>query len=142
MHKGKSIDIIDKILQACYNTHSYSLFIMSLMHQYEERGFLTKKQMEGLLKEAKKVNEMPENWMATLEAMISKMPNRYKSPEPAAKPLFEKDDTTGKLIHEILVAYPQHKRVLFLQAKFQNNTLTETEKKELVKLHGIVIKKQ
>ena len=42
------IDIIDKILDTCYKHNPDALFIMSLMHQYKERGNLSKKQMEGL----------------------------------------------------------------------------------------------
>ena len=45
------------------------------------------------------------------------------SEKPAAKPLYEKDEITGQLITEILVKFPQHKRVLFLKAKFDNNEL-------------------
>jgi len=52
--KKQGIDIIDKILDACYKHNPDALFIMSLMHQYEERGGLSKKQLEGLLLKAKK----------------------------------------------------------------------------------------
>ena len=44
--KGK-LDIIDKILEACYKHNPDALFVMSLMHQYEDRGSLSKKQLEG-----------------------------------------------------------------------------------------------
>ena len=66
MSKGK-LDIIDKVLEACYKYNPDALFVMSLMHQYEERGSLSKKQLEGLLAKAGKVPDMPANWLATLE---------------------------------------------------------------------------
>ncbi len=116
------IDVVDKILNACYKTLQFDLFVMSLMHQYEQRGSLSKKQLQGLYYKAQKVPDIPANWLATLEAKISKMPNRFKSEAPAsAKPLYEKDERAGKLIHDILQRYPQHKRVLFLQNKYNNN---------------------
>jgi len=49
------------------------------------------------------------------------MPTRYKSELPESKPLFEKEESTGRLISEILAKYPNHKRVLFLKAKYDNN---------------------
>ena len=51
------------------------------------------------------------------------MPTRFKSEMPEPKPLFEKEEATGQMIAEILEKYPQHKRVLFLKAKFDNNEL-------------------
>jgi hypothetical protein len=70
---GKKLDIIDKVLSACYAHNKDALFVMSLMHQYEERGSLSKKQLEGLFLKAQKVPEMPPNWLATLEATILKI---------------------------------------------------------------------
>ena len=32
-----------------------------------------------------------------------------------------KDAKTGEIIDKILVKYPEHKRVLFLKAKYENN---------------------
>jgi hypothetical protein len=61
------------------------------------------------------------------------MPNRFKSEAPTeTKPLYEKDENTGKLIRAILEKYPQHKRVLFFQSKYQNNEpLTNSELADL-----------
>src|SRR3954453_20372003 len=119
--KDSSIDVIDKILDACYKHNPDALFIMSLMHQYEERGSLSKKQLQGLYQKAQKVKDMPDNWLATLEAVIAKMPNRFKSEVASHTPLYQKDEQTGKTIIAILNKYPQHKRVLYLQAKYNNN---------------------
>ena len=131
--KKQGIDIIGKILDACYAHNPDALFVMSLMHQYEERGSLSKKQLQGLLSKAQKIKEIPSGWLGTLEAIILKMPTRYKSEEPiATAPIFEKNEETGKLISSILVKYPQHKRVLFLQLKFQNHeVITVDEINEL-----------
>jgi hypothetical protein len=53
--------------------------------------------------------------------VILKRPTRYKSAPPPPKPLYEKDQRIGKMIEDILAKYPQHKRVLFLKSKFDNN---------------------
>lgn len=136
MYKPKpGIDIIGKILDALYAHNPDALFVMSLMHQYEERGSLSKKQLQGLLSKAQKVKDLPESWLGTLEAIILKMPTRYKSADPVIPtPIYEKDEAAGKIIEAILSKYPQHKRVLFLRAKYDNHEiLTAEEKAELKK---------
>ena len=117
------IDIINDLLEECIMAYPISSFIISLYKQYRERGSLSKKQLQGLYSKAAKVNDMPQNKLATLEAIIKKMPTRDKSALPSLKPLYEKDESTGYLIKEILDKYPQHKRVLFLKAKYENNEL-------------------
>ena len=141
-NKKQQIDIIDKVLDACYKAGSKGIFIESLMHQYEERGSLSKKQLQGLYQKALKVKDMPANWLATLEATISKMSTRYKSPLTVTKVLDPKDNHAGELIAAILAKYPQHKRVLFLQSKYENKeTLTAAEITELEKFYKILLKK-
>ncbi len=129
MYKPKpGIDIIAKILDALYAHNPDALFVMSLMHQYEERGSLSKKQLQGLLAKAQKVKEMPSSWLGTLEAIILKMPTRYKPVEPVVQsPIYQKDETAGCLIEAILAKYPGHKRVLFLKARFDNHETLGTE---------------
>lgn len=139
--KKPGIDIIDKILDACYKHNPDALFIMSLMHQYEERGGLSKKQLEGLYLKAQKVTDMPQNWLATLEAEILKRPTRDKTAPKDNKPLYVKDQAIEKMIVEILEKYPQHKRVVFLHTKFSNNeAISIDEKKEIEKFHKLLIK--
>ncbi|MES2003754.1 MAG: hypothetical protein V4450_04480 [Bacteroidota bacterium] len=141
MYKPKpGIDVIAKVLDALYAHNPDALFVMSLMHQYEERGSLSKKQLEGLLSKAQKVPDLPQSWLGTLEAIILKMPTRYKQVEPVvASPIYQKDETAGLLINAILAKYPQHKRVLFLRAKFSNNEiLTAEEITELKKFHKLL----
>jgi hypothetical protein len=141
MYKPKNgIDIIGKILDALYAHNPDALFVMSLMHQYEERGSLSKKQLEGLLSKAQKAGDIPQSWLGTLEAIILKMPTRYKPVEPVtASPIYKRDEEAGELINGILAKYPQHKRVLFLQAKFNNNEqLSADESTELKKFYKIL----
>lgn len=133
MEQKKGVDIVNEVLEACILAYPVSSFIISLYKQYISRGWLTKKQLEGLYGKAQKINELPPGKLAALEAIINKMPNRYKSDAPTeTKPLYEKDEATGKLIQAILDKYPQHKRVLFLQSKYQNNEpLTNSELTDL-----------
>lgn len=142
MQKKKTgLDIIDKILEACYKAFPDAIFIQSLWHQYEERGSLSKKQLQGLFLKAQKVKDLPPNWLATLEATILKMPNRFKSEVTEAAPMFVKDEYAGSMISEILAKYPQHKRVLFLKSKYDNNeVLGSTEVKELEKFKKVLLK--
>lgn len=126
------VDIIKDILEAVLVAQPHSSFNQSLLFQYQERGGLSKKQLQGLLGKASKVQSIPPNKIATLEAIILKKPNRNKSVLPVAVPLYEKDEQAGKMIEAILLKYPQHKRVLFLKAKYDNDeTLTQVEVSEL-----------
>jgi hypothetical protein len=128
MEKKPGIDIINEILEACILAYPVSSFIISLYKQYISRGWLTKKQLEGLFAKAKAIKELPPGKLAALEALINKMPTRYKSEKPEnITPLYQKDEETGKMIDSILAKYPQHKRVLFLQSKYQNNEPLSTD---------------
>lgn len=120
--KKPGIDIVNEVLEACILAYPVSSFIISLYKQYISRGWLTKKQLEGLYGKAQNIKELPPGKLAALEAIINKMPTRYKSEAPTiSKPLYQKNEETGKLIQAILEKYPQHKRVLFLQSKYNNN---------------------
>ena len=120
--KKGSIDIVNEVLEACILAYPVSSFVISLYKQYISRGWLTKGQLQGLFGKAQKIPDLPPGKLASLEAMINKMPNRTRSEVPKeAKPLYEKDEGTGQLIDAILAKYPQHKRVLFLQSKYKNN---------------------
>jgi hypothetical protein len=124
MEKRKGeIDIINEVLEECILAYPVSSFIISLYKQYLKYGSMSRKQMEGLLAKASKVPSIPPARLATLEARIKKMPIRFKSEAPEAKPMFEKDEASGKMIDDILKKYPQHKRVLFLKSKYDNNEI-------------------
>jgi hypothetical protein len=140
MQKQKSqVDIINEILELCILAYPVSSFVISLYKQYQQRGSLSKKQLEGLYSKTAEIKDIPAGKLATLEAVIKKMPTRYRSELPENKPLFEKDEIVGQLIDEILAKYPQHKRVLFLRAKYNNNeTLTAVDIAELKKFKQLL----
>src|SRR5688572_17959627 len=137
--KNPDVDIIKDILEAALVAYPTSAVIKSLLNQYIERGGLSKKQLQGLLSKVSKLDSIPTNKIATLEAEILKRPNRYKSELPPPTPLYTKDKQTGDLIDAILKKYPQHKRVLFFKSKYDNNeVLNATETSELKKFHSMV----
>lgn len=135
------LDIILDVLKETLISYPTSKFIESLLYQYQERGSLSKKQLEGLYSKAANVRTMAPGRLATLEAIILKKPNRYKSPEPAPAPIHSKDTLLEKLITDILINYPQHKRVLFIKLKFENNEpISLLEKTEIERFHKLLIK--
>jgi hypothetical protein len=139
--KKPDVDVIMDILNETLQANPTSSFIQSLLFQYQERGGLSKKQLEGLHSKASKLTTISPGKLATLEAIILKKPTRYKSPLPTAAPAFVKDTATGDLITAILQKYPQHKRVLFYKARFDNNDLlSATDKSELEKFAKILLK--
>lgn len=133
------VDIVSDLLKAVLMAKPDSSFIQSLQHQYQERGGLSKKQLEGLYHKAAKVADIPENKLTTLEAIIKKKPTRYKSALPQPAPLYSRDENAGHMLESILERFPQHKRVLFLKAKYDNNeTLTTVELQELQKFNKML----
>jgi len=137
--KRPGIDIINMLLEDCILAYPVSSFIISLYKQYLERGFLSKKQLQGLYDKASQIKDMPPGKLAALEAMIKKMPTRYKSGLPTAKPLYQKDESAGQVIDQILVKYPQHKRALYLKSKYDNNEpLTAIEIADLKRLKQLL----
>ena len=135
------VDVVSDILSAALKAYPDSDFVQSLSHQYLVRGSLSKRQLEGLFKKAERIKDLAPNKLATLEAIILKRPKKYKSALPTTEPLYQKDEKAGKLIEDILAKYPQHKRVLFFQVKYNNNqTLSAAEVTELEKFHKLLIK--
>ncbi|MEO6839114.1 MAG: hypothetical protein ABI185_12055 [Ginsengibacter sp.] len=115
------LDIINMLLEDCILAFPVSTFVISIYQQYQRRGWLSKKQLQGLYDKAAKINGVLPGRLAALESIIKKMPTRERSELPENKPMFVKDEVTGKMIQEILIKYPQHKRVLFLKSKYDNN---------------------
>jgi len=127
------------LLEDCILAFPVSAFVISIYQQYQRRGWLSKKQLQGLYEKASKINGVLPGRLAALESIIKKMPTRQKSELPENKPMFEKDKNVGKLIDEILAKYPQHKRVLFLKSKYDNNeTLTTIDISELKKFSQLL----
>jgi hypothetical protein len=128
------VDIVLDILQAVAAAQPGNTFSQSILFQYQERGGLSKKQLQGLYGKAQRIKDIPPHKLATLEAIILKKPERTKSELPEATPLYTKDEEVGKMITSILSKYPEHKRVLFFQLKYDNNeVLTPAEIADLQK---------
>jgi hypothetical protein len=138
--KKPGVDIVNDVLEECIIAYPVSSFIISLYKQYRERGSLSKKQLQGLYGKASEIQDIAPGKLATLQAVINKMATRYKSDLPAApRPLFEKDKVAGEIIGNILAKYPEHKRVLFLKSKYDNNeVLTPPEMMDLKRFQQVL----
>ena len=135
------VDIIKDILEAVLKAQPDSSFIQSLLHQYVERGGLSKKQLQGLYGKAQKIETIPAGKLATLEAIILRKNIKYRSILPENKPLYEKDEKTGKMIDDVLQKFPAHKRVLLFKTKYDNNeVLSKAELTELEKFTKLLLK--
>ncbi len=135
------MDIIKDILEAVLKVQPLSSFTQSLLLQYIERGGLSKKQLQGLYSKAQKINTIPAGKLATLEAIILRKHSKHKSELPENVPLYTKNEENGKMIDTILQKYPQHKRVLFLKLKYDNNEpFNSGEQLELEKFTKLLIK--
>ncbi|MEO9020659.1 MAG: hypothetical protein ABI237_13570 [Ginsengibacter sp.] len=133
------LDIINMLLEDCIMAFPVSSFVISIYQQYQRRGWLSKKQLQGLYDKASKISGVLPGRLAALESIIKRMPTRDRSELPENTPMFVKDEPTGNLIGEILAKYPQHKRVLFLQAKYDNNeTLSTADINELKKFSKLL----
>ena len=139
--KKADVDVVRDVLQQMLIARPDSTFIKSLAFQYEERGGLSKKQLEGLLQKAAKVPEVPEHKLATLEAIILKKPTRERAAASAPTAFFTKDEAIGAVLDAILAKYPQHKQVLYLKNKYDNNEiLSSAEITDLKRLEKLVSK--
>jgi hypothetical protein len=139
MQQKPKLDIINILLEDCIMAFPVSSFVISIYQQYQRRGWLGKKQLQGLYDKASKITGVAPGKLAALESIIKRMPTREKSALPEPKPMFEKDEVAGKIIDEILTKYPAHKRVLFLKAKYDNNeVLTPADVSELKKFKQVL----
>ena len=135
------MDILLDILNEMVKAHPTSNFVNSLHQQYCNRGGLSKKQMEGLHSKALKTETISHGKIATLEAIIKKKPTRERAAATISAPLPTKDVSVGKTITAILAKYPQHKRLLFLQSKFDNNeNVSALEIAEIEKFEKLLLK--
>ncbi len=138
-NKKVEVDIVNEVLEECIMAYPISSFIISIYQQYQKRGSLSKKQLQGLHSKASEIDKITPAKLATLEALIKKMPTRFKSELSETKPLFEKDKLTGEIIGAILSKYPQHKRVLFYKIKYDNNEIISSiELDELKKFKQVL----
>src|SRR5438270_10907740 len=98
IQKKQGLDIINEVLEECILAYPVSSFIISLYKQYQQRGSLSKKQLQGLYAKSEKIKDIPPGKLATLEALIKKMATRYKSDVPLPTPMFEKDESARQAI--------------------------------------------
>jgi hypothetical protein len=137
--KKPEVDVILDILEAAVQAYPENEFVKSIRYQYLERGGLSKKQLQGLYGKARKINSLPPHKLATLEAIILKKPTKTRTSIPVSIPAVIKDELPGQLIENILTKYPQHKRVLYLKAKYENNEpITPAEIAELEKFNKLL----
>jgi 3-hydroxyacyl-CoA dehydrogenase len=129
-------DILLSILEQMKETHPNSDFISSLHQQYCNRGGLSRKQLEGLYAKAVKANSLGQAKLATLEAIIKKKPTRERAAATIKNTEQITDELTGNLLAEILLKYPQHKRLVFLKAKFDKDKILSPVETEEVKKFG------
>jgi hypothetical protein len=141
--KKGQLDFVDKILNYCYQYYKQQdLMLLSLMHQYEERGFLTKGQLQALFYKAEKVPNLPTGLLATLQSTILKLPTRNKKQETIVITQEKQDTETETMISTILAKHPQHKAVLGLQNIFNKHSkLSTTEKLDLQKIYNLMKQK-
>lgn len=133
------VDIVLDILTAVVEAQPHSEFAQSIMRQYQERGGLSKKQLEGLYGKAQKVKSIPPGKLATLEAIILKKHTKQRSELPDRKPLYQKDISIAQLMDSILKQFPSHKRVLYLKSKYDNNeVLSSIELSELARFSKLL----
>lgn len=136
-----AVDITLQVLLAAHKARPDAPFLSSLLQQYRERGGLSKKQLEGLHSKASKIEGISVAHLATLQAIINRKQTRYKT---EATPAISTPATAGEemepIIDEILLKYPQHKRILYFKLKLQKESLSILEKEELKKFHKLLMK--
>jgi hypothetical protein len=135
------MDVLLDILNEMVKAHPASDFVNSLHQQYCNRGGLSKKQLEGLHSKSLKTPTISQSRLATLEAIIKKKPTRERAAATITPPLPVKDESVGKIINAILDKYPQHKRLLFLKSKFDNNeNISALDLAEIEKFGKLLLK--
>lgn len=141
MQQKGGIDVINMVLEDCILAFPLSSFVISLYQQYGQRGWLTKGQLQGLHDKASKIKGIQPGRLAALEAIIKRMPTRDRTPLPENKPMFVKNASAGETMQAILDKYPEHKRVIYLKAKYENNEpLSEAETTELQRFKKLLLK--
>jgi hypothetical protein len=139
--KKPDVDVIMDVLKQALDANPASEFLQSLMYQYQERGGLSKKQLQGLHGKASKIKTVAPSKLATLEAIILKKHEKQKSEAPKTAGVFAKDEEAGRMIDAILERYPQHKRVIFYKNKYDGNAVfSAIEKAELEKFYKLLVK--
>jgi hypothetical protein len=76
------IDSVNVLLEECIMAFPVSSFIISLYKQYQQRGSLSKKQLQGLHSKASTIRDLAPGKLAAVEAIIKRMPTRFKISVP------------------------------------------------------------
>lgn len=141
MQKQKSgFDIVNDVLERCILAYPVSSFVISLYKQYQQRGSLSKKQLEGLYGKASKIEDINPGILATLEALIKRMPNRFKSELPEEEKEIEEDPNIS-MLNKILETFPQHKAAMFLNEKIKNGiSLSAQENSDVERFYKLANK--
>ncbi len=135
------VDVIMDVLKQAQVAFPESTFINSLLQQYQQRGGLSKKQLEGLHSKASKIKTISPGKLATVQAIILKKHTNHRSTVSKPVAVEPTDTTIAILVDDILSKYPQHKRVLFFKMKYDSREiLSAAEKTELEKFHKLLCK--
>jgi hypothetical protein len=135
------VDVIMDVLKQAQAAFPGSTFINSLLMQYQQRGSLSKKQLEGLHSKASGAKTISPGKLATIQAIILKKHTNHRSIVSKPVAVETKNDNTIQLIQEILSQYPLHKRVLYFKMKSDNKEqLLVAERTELEKFHKLLYK--
>jgi hypothetical protein len=139
--KKPDVDVINDVILLAMDHYPDNAFLKGLYRQYHDLGGLSRKQLEGLLGKADRVPAVTGAQKATLEAEIRKKPQRFRTEAPTHSPIYEKDETAGRLIREILDRYPEHRMVKILHQKIEKmEPLTTVERQELERFHRLLVK--
>ncbi len=136
------IDVIAYMLEKVMVAKPTDEFCKSIQIQYQQRGSLSKKQLEGLFGKAQKIEGVHVGKLATLEAIIKKKHIVHKS-TVSTNPIniSEQDVEIENMIEKILEKYPTHKRVVYFNALYKKSkSLSIIEKQELEKFFTLLIK--
>ena len=136
------IDVIAYVLEKVLLAKPTDEFCKSIQIQYQQRGSLSKKQLEGLFGKAQKLEGIHVGKLATLEAIIKKKHIVHKSTVSTGSIITpEGDVVTENMIEKILEKYPTHKRVVYFDALYKKSkSLSIIEKQELEKFFTLLIK--
>ena len=136
--KKDRFDIVTYILEECILAYPVSSFVISLYKQYGQRGSLSKKQLQGLYAKASEIDGINPGKLATLLALINKMPTRYKSDLPVPEAHATSNEEM-EMVEKILQAYPSHKGAVLLKAKIASSgKLLPREQADLARFMSIL----
>jgi hypothetical protein len=142
LRKKPDVDVIKEILEWVIVAQPKSGFAQSLYIQYQERGTLSKKQLEGLLNKCSRLPSISAAHKATLEAIIKRKFSKTKSVLPENKELYTKDETTLEKVTFILTHLPQHKAIQLIHTKIESHfPLNPIETKTVEQVYALVKQK-